>query len=89
MKDAARVFNRAKQNAVGYEAYAEELVAALKGDRKLLEYVLEGLLVIANADDVMHPQEEKYLAHVAKVFRFTDAEFAFMKALVEAPTVCN
>ena len=41
MKDAARVFNRAKQNAVGYEAYAEELVAALKGDRKLLEYVLE------------------------------------------------
>ena len=28
----------------------------------------------------MHPQEEKYLAHVAKVFGFTDAEFAFMKA---------
>jgi DnaJ like chaperone protein len=36
--------------------------------------------IIANADDVMHPQEEKYLAHVAKVFGFTDAEFAFMKA---------
>ena len=80
MNNAAHVFNRAKQNTAGYEAYAEELVAALKGDRKLLEYVLEEFFIIANADDVMHPQEEKYLAHVAKVFGFTDGEFAFMKA---------
>jgi DnaJ like chaperone protein len=80
MKDAARVFNRAKQNPVGYEVYAEELVAALRGDRKLLAYVLEGLFIIANADKVMQPQEEKYLEHVAKLFGFTDAEFALMKA---------
>jgi len=80
MKDVARVFKRAKQNAAGYEAYAEELVTALRGDRKLLEYVLEGLFIIANADDVMYPQEEKYLTHVAKVFGFTDADFALIKA---------
>jgi DnaJ like chaperone protein len=80
MKDAVHVFNRAKQNAAGYENYAAELVTALRGDRKLLEYVLEGLLLIANADEVMHPQEEKYLGHVAKLFGFTEAEFAFMKA---------
>src|SRR5262245_59819663 len=80
MKDAGRVFNLAKQNAAGYEDYAEELVAALSGDRKLLEYVLEGLFIIANADEVMQPREEKYLGHVAKLFGFTDAEFALMKA---------
>jgi DnaJ like chaperone protein len=80
MKHVARVFNRAKQNAVGYEAYAAELVAVLKGDRKLLEYVLEGLFIIANADKEMHPQEEEYLRHVARLFGFADAEFALIKA---------
>jgi DnaJ like chaperone protein len=80
MKDAARVFNRAKQNAAGYETCSEEIVTALGGDRKLLEYVLEGLFLIANADGMMHPQEEKFLGHVAKLFGFTEGDFALMKA---------
>jgi DnaJ like chaperone protein len=46
----------------------------------MLEYVLEGLFHIAKADDVLHPQEEKFLGQVAKHLGFTDAEFACMKA---------
>jgi DnaJ like chaperone protein len=80
MKVVARIFNRAKQNAAGYETCSEEIVAALGGDRRLLEYVLEGLFLIANADGMMHPQEEKFLGHVAKLFGFTECDFALMKA---------
>ena len=61
VKNVARVFNLAKQDATGYEAYAEQLAVMFKGNRKLLEYVLEGLFHIAKADRVLHPNEERLL----------------------------
>ena len=80
MREAARVFNLAKQDKTGYETCAEQLVTVFKGDRKMLEYVLEGLFHIAKADEVLHPQEEKFLGQVAKHLGFTDAEFTLIKA---------
>jgi DnaJ like chaperone protein len=80
MKHAARVFNLAKRDAAGYETYAEELVVVFKGNRKLLEDVLEGLFHIAKADEALHPEEEQFLGQVAKRFGFTDTEFGYVKA---------
>ncbi|MEX1060352.1 MAG: TerB family tellurite resistance protein [Methyloceanibacter sp.] len=80
MKHAARVFNLAKQNVAGYETCAEQLVIVFKGNRKLLEDVLEGLFHIAKADEALHPQEEQFLGQVAKRFGFSDAEFGTIKA---------
>jgi DnaJ like chaperone protein len=80
MKQAARVFNLAKQDVTGYEACAEQLVIVFKGNRKLLEDVLEGLFHIAKADEALHPEEEQFLAQVAQRFGFTDAEFNRIKA---------
>ena len=65
MENVSRVFNLAKQDVVGYEAYANQLASLLKGNRKLLEDVLEGLFHIAMADGVFHPNEEQFLADVA------------------------
>jgi DnaJ like chaperone protein len=80
MKQAARIFNLAKGDVAGYEACAEQLVTVFKGNRKLLEDVLEGLFHIAKADDEVHPQEEQFLGQVAKLFGFTDTEFSYIKA---------
>jgi DnaJ like chaperone protein len=80
MKNVARVFNLAKQDVAGYEAYAEQLSSMFKGDRKLLEDVLEGLFHIAKADETVHPKEEQFLHQVAKRFGFTDTEFNYIKA---------
>jgi DnaJ like chaperone protein len=80
MKNVARVFNLAKQDVAGYEAYAEQLATMFKGNRKLLEDVLEGLFHIAKSDDAMHPQEEQFLSQVAKRFGITDTEFSYIKA---------
>ena len=80
MKHTARAFNLAKQNPAGYEACADDLVTVFRGDRKMLEYVLEGLFHIAKADEVLHPQEEQFLGQIARRFGFTDAEFTSMKA---------
>ena len=80
MKNASRIFDLAKQDVGGYEAYAKQLASLLKGNRKLLEDVLEGLFHIAKADGVFDPREEQFLAEVDKRFGFTDAEFSYIKA---------
>jgi DnaJ like chaperone protein len=80
MGNVSRIFNAAKKDAVGYEGYATQLASLLKGNRKLLEDVLEGLFHIAMADGVFHPNEEKFLAEVARRFEFTDIEFRYIKA---------
>jgi len=80
MKNVARVFNLAKQDVSGYEAYAEQLAAMFKGNRKLLEDVLDGLFHIAKADDALHPGEEQFLSEVASRFGFTETEFSYIKA---------
>src|SRR4026207_1104334 len=80
MKNVSRIFNLAKQDVVGYEAYANQLASLLKGNRKLLEDVLEGLFHIAMADGVFHPNEEQFLAGVAHHFGFTRTQFNYIKA---------
>jgi DnaJ like chaperone protein len=80
MKNVANIFNLAKQDVTGYQAYAEQLAAMLKGNRRLLEDVLEGLFHIAKADQVLHPREVEFLAEVAKRFGITKTEFSYIKA---------
>jgi len=80
MENVSRVFNLAKQDVVGYEAYANQLASLLKGNHKLLEDVLEALFHIAMADGVFHPNEEQFLADVAQRFGFTRTQFNYIKA---------
>ena len=80
MRQAARIFNLAKLDVAGYEAYAKELVSVFRGNRKLLEDVLEGLFHIAKADEALHSQEDYFLANVAECFGFSDTEFNQIKA---------
>jgi DnaJ like chaperone protein len=75
-----RVFNLAKQDVAGYEAYADQVAALLKNDRRLLQHVLEGLMHVAAADGVLHPKEDEYLKAVAVRFGFSDSEFRFFRA---------
>ena len=88
MKQVAPAFNSAKRDAVNFEACAEQLVTLFKGNRKLLEDVLDGLFHIAKADGEVHRQEEQFLWEVAKLFGFTVSEFNSIKArhLVAAKT---
>jgi DnaJ like chaperone protein len=67
-RNAARVFDLARQDVAGFEGYAVR-VARMFGDRKdPLEDLLEGLFHIAAADGVFHPEEEQYLRRVWELF---------------------
>jgi DnaJ like chaperone protein len=80
MKNVAQIFNLAKKDVTGYEVYADQLAAMLKGNRELLKDVLDGLFHIAKADQVLHPREVEFLAEVAKRFGITETEFSYIKA---------
>jgi DnaJ like chaperone protein len=75
-----RVFDLAKQDVAGYEAYAEQIAALLKDERKLLQHVLEGLMFVAAADGGLHPDEDAFLKSVAARFGFSESEFRFFRA---------
>jgi DnaJ like chaperone protein len=74
------VFSLAKQDTAGYEAYADQIAALLKDDRKLLQHVLEGLLYVAASDGILHPGEDQFLKAVAARFGFADSEYRFYRA---------
>lgn len=89
MENVSRIFNLAKQDIVGYEAYANQLASLLEDNRKLLEDVLEGLFHIAISDGVFHPNEEEFLAEVAQRFGFTLTEFNYIKARYVGSSECD
>jgi DnaJ like chaperone protein len=79
-KNVERMFDLAKQDTAGYEAYADQIAALLKDDRKLLQHVLEGLMHVATADGALHPKEDEFLEAVATRFGFSDSEYRFFRA---------
>jgi DnaJ like chaperone protein len=78
--NVTRVFNLAKQDTAGYEAYADQIAALLGDDRRLLQHVLEGLLYVAAADGALHPKEDVFLKSVASRFGFSDNDYRFFRA---------
>lgn len=78
--NVVRVFDLAKQDTAGYQAYADQIAALLGDDRRLLQHVLEGLLYVAAADGALHPKEDAFLKSVARRFGFGDNEYRFFRA---------
>lgn len=77
---AARVFNLARQDVAGFDAYAEKIASMFEDKHDTLVDLLEGLFHIAVADGDYHEAENEFLAHVAKTFGLDDREFATLRA---------
>lgn len=68
---AARVFNLARQDVAGFDAYARKLRKMFDKNNAILRDLFEGLVFIAMADGEFHPSEEAFLAQVADEFEIT------------------
>ncbi len=75
-----RIFNFARQDTAGFEAYARQIARIFRDRPAMLEDVLDGLFEIARADGVLHPGELAFLERVAEIFGFTPAEFRRIRA---------
>jgi DnaJ like chaperone protein len=75
-----RMFNLARQDTAGYEAYAAQIARLFRGNPAMLEDILDGLFEIAKADGVLHPGEAMFLERVAEIFGFAPNEFRRIRA---------
>ena len=77
-RNVARLYNLARQDIAGFEAYASKL-ANLCGSGNancpMLENVIDGLFHIAKADGLMHEGELAFLARIAEIFRIDEEHF--------------
>ncbi len=80
MNNVARVFDRARRDAEGFEPYARQIAKLFRSNPAVLEDLLDGLFHIAKADNVIHPNEIAFLERVAAIFGFSEAEFARIRA---------
>jgi DnaJ like chaperone protein len=81
MQAVGRIFNEAKQDAAGFEPYAEQIAAIFRREPAVLEQLLGALFHIAMADGVYHPHERAFLSRVAHIFGFTPAGFERLEAI--------
>jgi DnaJ like chaperone protein len=77
-RNVARLYNLARQDIAGYEAYASKLANLCgSGDQNcpMLENVIDGLFHIAKADGLVHENELAFLARIAEIFRIDEEHF--------------
>jgi len=76
---AARVFNLARQDAAGFEEYAQRIRNLFSEDHSCFCDLMEGLFHIARADGEFHPNEDVFLERVAEIFEMDPAKFQAIK----------
>ena len=81
MENVGRLFNEAKQDAKGFEPYAEQISMLFAHQPAVLEKLMGGLFHIARADGVVHPDEIIFLRKTALIFGFTEPQFDRLKAI--------
>jgi DnaJ like chaperone protein len=80
LQNLAKVFDYAKRDVAGYDAYARQIARLFASRPQILEDVMDGLFHIATADGRFHQHEFDYLERVAQIFGFGEREFARIKA---------
>ena len=79
-KNAARIFNLARQDVAGFEDYAARIARMFKDAPDTLCDLMEGLFHIAAADGVYHPDEDAFLSRVAEIFGIEEPRFRALRA---------
>ncbi|HKL64905.1 MAG TPA: molecular chaperone DjiA [Roseovarius sp.] len=79
-KNAARIFNLARQDVAGYEDYAARIARMFSDAPDTLCDLMEGLFHIAVADGIYHPDEDIFLGRVAEIFGIEEPRFRALRA---------
>ena len=82
-RNVARLYDLARRDVAGFEAYAEQMARLCGSGRancRMLEDILDGLFYIATADGVLHEREGAFLHRVAEIFRIEEAHYRTIMA---------
>jgi DnaJ like chaperone protein len=77
--NAARVYNLAREDVAGFEAYARRIANMFSDRHATLFNLMEGLFHIATADSRYHEAEDIFLAEIGRIFGLSEREFRALR----------
>ena len=83
-KNAGRVFDLARQDVAGYDAWARRIARMFRAGDPVLDDVIEGMVIIGTADGALHPAEHEMLEDVARIFGIAPERLATIIARHDA-----
>ncbi|TRW95808.1 molecular chaperone DjiA [Paracoccus sp. M683] len=87
-KNAARVFDLARQDVAGFDAWARRIAAMFPPADAVLLDVIEGLFIIALADGALHPNEVDFIDEVGGIFGLSPAQIATIRLRHDPDRTC-
>lgn len=77
--NVSRLYNLARQDVAGYQAYASRIKTLFPDDRDILREVIHGLFHIAKADGIYHQNEMAFMDDVAGIFDIDGRDYERVK----------
>ena len=74
-----KIFNKAKEDSLGYEPYAQQIAQIYQNNPAVLDEVINILFYIAEADGKVSNSELAMIRNIAKIFSLTDSQFEGIK----------
>ena len=74
-----KIFNKAKQDSLGYEPYASQIAQIYKSNPAVLDEVVNILFYIAESDNNVSDSELKMIKNIANIFGLSDSQFESIK----------
>lgn len=78
-KNVSRLYNLARQDVAGYQAYAGRIKSLFPEDQDVLQEVIHGLFHIAKADGIYHKNEMAFMDDVAEIFAIAGRDYERVK----------
>ncbi len=75
VQQVAKIFNKAKQDTLGYEPYAKQIHQIYNNNPAVLDEVINILFYIAEADGNVSDSEVAMIENIAKIFKINKSQF--------------
>ena len=87
-KNAARVFDLARQDVAGFDGWAKRIARMFPAGDPVLADVIEGLFIIALSDGGLHEAEIIFIDEVARIFGLAPAQVMSIRLRHDTKRAC-
>jgi DnaJ like chaperone protein len=74
-----KIFNKAKEDSLGYEPYAQQITQIYRNNPQVLDEIINILFYIAEADSKVSDSELAMIRNIAKIFGLSESQFEGIK----------
>ena len=79
LDQVGKIFNKAKEDSLGYEPYAQQIAQIYKNNPNVLEEVINILFYIAEADGHVSQSELNMIQHIGQIFGLNEIQLNSIK----------